>query len=50
VVGIFPNRAAAVRLLGMLLVEQSDEWRVGRHYVSEVSMRQLTEPPAEAAA
>jgi putative transposase len=46
VVGIFPNRAAVLRLLGMLLAEQSDEWRVGRHYFSEVSMRQLMEPPA----
>ena len=50
VVGIFPNRAAALRLLGAVLVEQSDEWRVGRRYFSEVSMRQLIEPPTEAAA
>jgi len=50
VVGIFPNRAAVLRLLGAVLAEQSDEWRVGRHYFSEVSMRQLIEPPAEAAA
>ena len=50
VVGIFPNRAAVVRLLGAVLAEQSDEWRVGRHYFSEASMRQLIEPTTEAAA
>jgi len=50
VVGIFPNRAAVLRLLGAVLAEQSDEWRVGRHYFSEGSMRQLIEPPTEAAA
>jgi putative transposase len=38
VVGIFPNDAALLRLAGMLLVEQNDEWLVGRRYLSEASM------------
>ena len=50
VVGIVPNRAAVLRLLGAVLAEQSDEWRVGRHYFSDTSMRLLLEPPTEAAA
>ena len=37
-VGIFPNDAALLRLAGMLLVEQNDEWLVGRRYLSETSM------------
>ena len=45
VVGIYPNDRSLIRLAGMVLLEQNDEWLVQRRYLSEHSMRQLRIPP-----
>jgi putative transposase len=41
VVGVFPNIDSAMRLIGMILLEQTQEWEAQRGYMSAESMQQI---------
>ena len=38
VVGIFPNDRSLIRLAASVVIEQNDEWLVGRRYLSQHSL------------
>jgi putative transposase len=47
VVGIFPDDASLIRLATSLIIEQNDEWLVGRRYLSLDSLAPLLEEQRE---
>ena len=47
VVGIFPNEASIVRLIGAVLLEQNDEWQLMHRYMQVEAMAELLMPVPE---
>lgn len=45
VIGIFPNEAAIIRLVGALLLEQNDEWAIQRRYLTLETLATIGENP-----
>ena len=45
VVGIFPNDACIVRLVGAMMMQQSDEWSLNRRYMQLEGLQTLCDTP-----
>lgn len=45
VVGIFPNEDSIVRLVGALMLEQTDEWAVSRRYMTLETLAPVSDDP-----
>jgi putative transposase len=44
----FPNEASIIRLIGAVLLEQNDEWRLQHRYMRVESMAEIAAPPINA--
>ena len=47
VVGIFPNDRSLIRLAASIVIEQNDEWLVGRRYLSNHSLEAVLDQDKE---
>ena len=45
VVGIFPNEASIIRLIGAVLLEANDEWQLQHRYIGIEAMAELLNSP-----
>jgi len=47
VVGIFPNEASIMRLIGAVLFEQNDEWQTQKRYMQVEAFAQIDNEEAD---
>jgi len=48
VVGIFPNEASIIRLIGAVLLENNDEWQLQHRYMQVEAMAELMNQTGDA--